>query len=192
MDNSSDATPRKPLMWLGIIGCAGYATHAGYHILNGTPQDTIWVCHLSALLVGVALMIGSARMNAAGLLCLTVGFPMWVLYLFSGEPFIWTSPLTHVLGLVLAVLGARALGGVPPYTWAAAVMFVGVLMVVARVFTPAEANVNLAFGPMEGLSLWTVGGAAHWALQLMSWAVGLFVLELAWRRILRPAADQEG
>lgn len=166
-----------------MLGCAGYATHAGYHILNGTPQDTIWVCHLSALLVGVALIVGSARMNAAGLLCLTVGFPMWVLYLFSGEPFIWTSPLTHVLGLVLAIIGARALGGIPRYTGLAALIFVAVLMIAARLFTPEDANVNLAFGPMEGLSLWKVGGIGHWALQLSSWAIALFLLELTWRKV---------
>jgi len=187
MSNSSNASPPRSIFGLGVIGCVGYATHAGYHILNGTPQDTIWICHISALLVGVALMIGSARLNAAGLLCLTVGFPMWVLYLFSGEPFIWTSPLTHVLGLVVAIIGARKLGGVPPYTWTIALGFVALLMVAARLFTASEANVNLAFGPMSGLSLWAFDGIAHWTLQLASWAIALFVLDWIWRRMLGPS-----
>ncbi len=187
MDDSPNAVVTTvSLRWLGVIACAGYATHAGYHVLNGTPQDTIWICHLSALLTGGALIAGSPRFNAAGLLCLTVGFPMWVLYLFSGEPFIWTSPLTHVLGLVVAIVGARKLGGVPHFTWITAFVFVGFAMVAARLVTPIDANVNLAFGPMEGLSLWRVGGVAHWGLQLTSWAVALFVLEWIWRRILGP------
>lgn len=184
MNGAPDTAARISLKWLGVIGCAGYATHAGYHILNGTPQDTIWICHIAALLAGLALLFRSPKLNAAGLLCLTIGLPMWVLYLFSGEPFIWTSPLTHVLGLVIATTGAKAFGGIPRHSWMWATLFVAVMMVAARLFTPAEANVNLAFGPMAGLSLWQVSGAAHWALQLASWAVALAVLEQVWRKIL--------
>ncbi len=190
MNDVPESAARISLKWLGVIGCAGYTIHAGYHILNGTPQDTIWICHISALLAGVAVLIRSPKLNAAGLLCLTIGLPMWVLYLFSGEPFIWTSPLTHVLGLIVAIIGAKALGGIPRQSWVWATLFVAVMMVAARLCTPAEANVNLAFGPMAGLSLWRVTGAAHWALQLASWAGGLAVLELVWRKVLgtTPAA----
>ena len=79
------------------------------------------------------------------------------------------------------------LGGIPRHSWIWATLFVAITMIAARLFTPAEANVNLAFGPMAGLSLWRVQGVAHWALQLSSWAVALVVLEQVWRRILGTA-----
>lgn len=172
----------KTFVWLGAIGCAGYAVHAGFHYLHGTPEHAVWICHLAALLVGVALVLHEPRMNAAGLLCMTIGLPMWLLSLLGGESFIWTSPLTHVLGFVLAVIGARAMR-VPRFAWVEALAFVGALMVSARLFTPSESNVNLAFGPMEGLSLWSTGGAGHWALLLFSWAAALIVLDWVWRQI---------
>ncbi len=172
---------------MGGAAIAGYASHATYHFLQGTPQDALWSCHLAAVLVGVGLIGGSATLNAAGLLCQLIGLPMWLLYLFSGEPFIPTSVLTHVLGPILGIIGARALG-FPRSAWLVALGFVAALMIVTRLVTPAEANVNLAFGPMAGLSLWSVGGAAHWALLLIQWSAGLIVLQLILRRIF-PEVD---
>jgi len=174
-----------PLSKLGVAGCIGYAIHAGYHYAHGTPEHAVWVCHVAALLVGAALILHEPRMNAAGLLCLSIGLPMWLLSLASGEPFIWTSPLTHVLGLVLGIIGARAMG-FPRFAWLEALAFVFALIVSARLFTPAESNVNLAFGPEEGLSLWSVSGPLHWLLLLLNWAVALFVLDWLWRKALPP------
>lgn len=185
MSTTSEVARPTYLSVLGVIGCAGYAVHAGYHYLHGTPEHAVWICHLAALLVGAALILNDARMNAAGLLCLSIGLPMWILSLAAGEPFIWTSPFTHVLGLVLGIIGARAMR-VPRFAWLEALAFVFALMVSARLFTPAESNVNLAFGPEEGLSLWTVTGPIHWLLVLLNWAVALFVLNWIWRRIFPP------
>ncbi len=109
---------------------------------------------------------------------------MWVLYLLSGEPFIPTSPLTHVLGLAVGLAGARILG-FPRHSWVVALAFVAVLMIGCRLFTPRDANVNLAYGPIEGLSLWSVGGAVHWVLLLLQWAIGLAVLEAIYRRFFK-------
>ena len=108
----------------------------------------------------------------------------------SSEPFIPTSTLTHVLGLGLGIVGARRMG-FPRQAWWAALAFVAGLMIFSRLFTPAEANVNLAFGPMEGLSLWKVKGAAHWALLLIQWAAGLAACQFGWRWVLSKAARGE-
>lgn len=171
---------------LGVLGCAGFAAHATWHILAGTPQDIIWVCNLSSLVVGVGLILGSPLINAVGLLGLTIGLPTWILSLVSGEPLIPTSLLTHVLGLVLGIVGARRMG-FSRQAWWTALLFVEAVMIVSRLFTPEEANVNLAFGPIEGLSLWTVTGAAHWTLLLVQWTVGLAVVQFALRRVLIKA-----
>lgn len=182
------AGPRRPrramALVLGLLGVAGYATHAGYHILTGHPEDVLWICHVSALLIGLGLIAGSPLLNAAGLLCATLGLPSWLLYLLSGEPLIPTSLLTHVLGPALGLWGIRHFG-FPRSAWWVAWILVGALTLLSRVVTPAAANVNLAFGPIKGLSLWSVGGPAHAALWMGQWALGLTVTDFAYRWILR-------
>ncbi len=182
-----DRSRRTKLRILGGLCCAGFAAHATWHILAGTPQDIIWVCNLSALLVGFGLILGSPLMNSVGLLGLTIGLPTWILSLVSGEPLIPTSLLTHVLGLALGIVGARRMG-IPPQAWWMALLFVAAVMIASRLFTSEEANVNLAFGPIEGLSLWKFTGAGHWTLLFVQWAVGLAVVQFVLRRILNKAA----
>ena len=170
----------------GVLACAGYAAHAAYHISKGHPEEALWTCHVSALLVGAGLILGSARLNAVGLLGLTIGLPMWILYLAGGGPFIPTSPLTHVLGLALGIYGARRMG-VPAMSWAAAVGFGLLMLVLSRALGPAEANVNLAFGPIAGLSLWALGPQIHWVLLLAQWAAGLWAAQAFWRKTFRQS-----
>jgi hypothetical protein len=185
VSSPEDSPLTNQLPWLGALACLGYAIHAGYLIHSGNAHDAVWVCHISALVVGVGLIFRSALLNAAGLMCLSVGLPMWLLYLASGEPLMPTSPLTHILGLAIATAGMRQLG-LPKRAWLVALSLVAALMVVSRLVTPAEANVNLAFGPMSGLSLWTAGGVAHWVFLLTQWALGLAVVQFAWSLLSAP------
>jgi hypothetical protein len=171
-------------MMLGVIGTSGYLTHAGYHVLSGHPEDALWVCHVAALLVAFGLIAGSSVLNTVGLLCATLGLPSWLLYLLSGEPLIPTSLLTHVLGPALGLVGVRRLG-LARSGWWVALGFVGALTLVSRLITPEASNVNLAFGPIEGLSLWNVGGPAHLALWLGQWTIGLAAVQLVYGRIFR-------
>ena len=183
MPTTSVPPPRSSLFWLGLLACAGYATHAGYLVFGGYPYEIIWSCHLAALLVGIGLLAGSKMMNAVGLLCLAVGLPGWIVNVLTGGSFLPTSILTHVLGLVIAIIGARSLG-VPRHAWLLAWVFVFALMILTRLITPHDVNVNLAFIPVEGLFPWTFGGFAHWALLLPLWALFLYIVQVLFQRLL--------
>ena len=129
---------------LGLVGVIFFTMHAGYHIVRGRPENALWMCHLAALGVGLALIGGWAPLNAIGVLWLAVGVPLWVIDLARGGEFFPTSILTHLGGLVLGLIGLSRLG-VPPGVWAAALSALFVLVLVCRVATPAQADVNLAF-----------------------------------------------
>jgi hypothetical protein len=47
---------------LAALGC--YAIHAGFHVINGRPEEVLWMCHLGAALVGVGLLSSSRRTSA--------------------------------------------------------------------------------------------------------------------------------
>ncbi len=173
---------KQQLIPLGIVACAGYAVHAGYYYRTGELELMLWVCHVSALLVGIGLITRSPLINAVGFFGAAIGFPTWLLYLFGGGEFFPTSLGTHVVGFAVGLLGVRALG-VPKSTWWAAVLYIAAMMIVSRILTSREANVNLAFGPDTDLSLWSVTGPLHWALLLGQWALAFAALQFVLIRV---------
>jgi predicted membrane channel-forming protein YqfA (hemolysin III family) len=106
---------------LAALGC--YAIHAGFHILNGRPEEVLWMCHLGAALVGAGLLSSSATTNGIGTLFLCVGMPLWVMYLAGGGEFYPTSCFPHLGGLAIGLYvsagwGYRpAHGGRPCWHW---------------------------------------------------------------------------
>ncbi|MBI3735678.1 hypothetical protein HY256_04095, partial [Candidatus Sumerlaeota bacterium] len=118
----------------------------------------------------------------AGLLCLLIGTPIWILDLLGGSPFIPTSPLTHVLGPILGFYGVRKMG-IPRWSWLASLGFVAAMIVVARLVTPADANVNLAFGPAPSWHWAPKAWPLHVGWMLGFWGGLLFVLELIVRKL---------
>jgi len=75
---------------LTALGC--YAIHAGFHILNGRPEEILWMCHLGAALVGVGLLSSSAITNGIGALFLCIGLHQTPTGRMNG----WTLAATSV------------------------------------------------------------------------------------------------
>lgn len=165
---------------LGLVVLGGYGAHAAWHVRHNTPWDAIWICHIAALMIGLGMVLGLARLNGAGFLCAALGLPSWLLYLIDGGDFIPTSVLTHALAPALALAGIHSFG-LPRGSAALAFFLLIPLTAASWRFTPPDANVNLAFGPVAGLSLWTAGPPVHYAFLFGQWAVGLVLTQLAWR-----------
>ena len=90
---------------------------------------------------------------AVGVLWLLVGLPLWLLELAGGGEFIPTSLLTHVLGLVVGLVGVWRLG-MPEGAWWKATLALLVLNQLCRWVTPVKANVNVAFAIHPGWDRW--------------------------------------
>jgi hypothetical protein len=129
---------------LAVVAVLFYILHAFVHLRRGEPYDLLWGCHLAALLVSAGLLLGSATLNAVGLLWSCFGLPIWLIYTFTGGEFMPTAALTHVGALVIGLLGVRLLGFPRGTAWKALAGYIG-LWAVTRVLTPESANVNLAF-----------------------------------------------
>src|SRR4030095_5259080 len=81
---------------LAALGC--YTIHAGFHIINGRPEEVLWMCQLGAALVGIGLLCSSSVTNGIGTLFLCVGTPLWLMYLAGGGEFYPTSCFPHLGG----------------------------------------------------------------------------------------------
>lgn len=134
---------------LGILVVVFYLSHAVVNILDGTPANLLWACHIGALMVGIGLLLRNSWINAIGVLWLCLGNGMWILYLIGGGDFFFTSALTHVGGLVIGLVGIDYMG-IPRFSWLWALILLFGLQHLCRMVTPEHENVNLAFRIHEG------------------------------------------
>lgn len=152
------------------------------------PADVgqlLWFCNAANLVLAVAIF---ARSGNAVFVCsalLLVGLPIWVFDVIVTGDFHVFSVFTHVASPLLGVLVARQMGASRHVIWQALIFYL-LLQLLARLFTPAAFNINVAFdvyAPVKqlfpnfwiyslanllGLSVWTavahrllLGKAAH-------------------------------
>jgi hypothetical protein len=147
--------------------------------------------HLGAALVGVGLLAASPTTNGIGALFLSMGTPLWVIYLAAGGEFYPTSVFPHVGGLAIGLYGVRRVR-LPSGTWWKAVASLAMLILVCRLITPASANVNVAFAIYPG---WEKLFPSHsiYLVVMMVESAGFFLLsEFALRRWFVRSRVPEG
>lgn len=171
---------------LGAAALAAYLIHGSTHIRLGAPEGMLWMCNTAVLLVGAGLVIERARPVAVGLSWLVVGNVLWILDLIAGGDLLPTSLLTHIGGLVIAIVGLRRLG-FPPRTWAYAALAVALLQEITRLTTPARSNVNVAFAMYRGSEDIFSNFYSYRAALLAAGAVAFALVELALRRCFPPS-----
>jgi hypothetical protein len=172
---------------MGAVALGCYAIHGSVLVMRGEAEDLLWVCHLGAVLVGAGLLLRFSLINAIGTLFLALGTPLWLMDLAAGGVFLPTSLLTHVAALLIGLWGIRRLGMPRGAWWKAAVGLVG-LIALARLLTPAHANVNLAFRIHRGWEEYFPSHEIYLAIIVSEAALYFLALELALRRWLAPAA----
>ena len=167
----------------GSLGIIFYAIHSAYTISVGETPAVLWVCHVSALVVAAGWFLERPRLFAVPLLWLVWGNMLWALYLAGGGDFYPTSIFTHIGAMVLALLGLRAYG-MPRLCWPWATAGMGALVLITRLATPPQLNVNLAHRVHEG---WETMFPSHFAYVLLLLCVSGLVFiatEAAVRRMI--------
>jgi hypothetical protein len=134
---------------LGTISLVLYLGHAATHIGNGEAGNLLWVCNVGALGIGVGYLLGSPLIVGVGTLWLLIGTPIWIYDCVARGAILWTSPLVHVGCLALGGYGTIRVG-IPRGTGWKASLGLLCLAGAARVLTPPDLNVNLAFGVWTG------------------------------------------
>ncbi|OGQ25254.1 MAG: hypothetical protein A2138_05165 [Deltaproteobacteria bacterium RBG_16_71_12] len=147
------------------------------------PEQMLWMCHMSTLLLALGLLASSASAVRVGALWSLGGFPLWILDVALRGETTRVSVLSHIL---VPLLGLAALTQV---RWRGrvvlgAVAFHALCWVLSRWLGTPQANVNLAhsvydiFGTEIVRSYWVYLGitsAAMWG------ALGVIAMVLARR-----------
>jgi hypothetical protein len=172
------------LKWLyGILAILFYVVHGSYWIYKGVPDNLLWACHVGTVLVGLGWLLNKSMLNAIGVLWLSLGNIMWILYLCSTHDFEPSSVLTHVGGIVIGIIGVFRIG-IPKFSYLVATLALGLMQVITRFSTTASENVNLAFRVQDGWE--NMFGSYFWyEIMLLGCSVLCFFLAETLLRWLR-------
>ena len=147
---------------LGILPLAFFTIRAIEYVwFAGTPEQILWCCHVSNLLLGLGMLLNNPRSVRIASLWLLVGLPPWAIDMFITGLVTPVSILSHLGGSLVALYAlqqARPTGR----DWPAALLFFVALQQLTRLLTvPGPlTNVNVAhfaYGPLrEALPDYTV------------------------------------
>jgi len=168
---------------LGAITLVFWALHAGNHVFfRHTPYDLFWVCNVAPVLLAIGCFTKNARLCAIATAWLSYGMPIWLLDLATGANMIGTSVFTHFGCLATVFLAIRRLGW-PRRTWILAALASFVPLALARLLTPPEPNVMLAFRLHDGWEKYFSSHAVFLAVMIGGSAVVFLVVETIARRL---------
>lgn len=167
---------------LGLAAVAAFGAHAAFTLVRGVPWEVLWSCHLATLAVGIGLAFGLPLVNAIGLLWLSIGIPLWILYMVGGGVCHPTSVVSHFGGAVLGSAGVKRLG-MPRNAWWKAVAALAALQLASRFFTPPEENINLSHAVWRGWEDVFPSYPVYWVLLTLVSCAAFFAAEWAARRV---------
>ena len=149
----------------------------------GMLPELCWLCHVTALLLALAVLFGWSALSAlACLLQLALSIPAYLIYLTDGGYSHWTSIGVHVLAPLLgACVWSRRPWPATTAWWGLGACFV--LFLLSWLFTPASLNVNLAFHPAI-----LVSALGQWGNRGLNWLL-LLTLLWAWQWIWNGLAE---
>ncbi len=171
------------MRWLGLLPAAFLAVAAVVYVRAGTPGTLLWVCNVSNGLLAISMLAAWPRGIWIASLWLLAGVPLWLMDGFLGEGFQTHSFLTH---FAAAAVGLVALRRLPRQrgVWWQAVAYAVSLQLPARLLTPPEENVNVAFTAYHSLSH-VVPFAASFVLNILVFLVAMRGLEAILVRVYR-------
>lgn len=133
-----------------MFSVAAIVVHDAAHVAAGRYWDVFWVCNVSALFVGPAIVLRSPLLAAVGLTWLVPGTVVWLLdVVIAGSNILPTSYAVHLGGTAAAVYATRRFG-FAERGWLLALGVLAGATLFSRLFLPVQANVNAAHAVPHG------------------------------------------
>jgi len=139
----------KLLSFIGASSLLFFSARLAELAKKGEIAHILWICHASNLLIAAGIFLCQVEFLRISVLWLIIGIPLWPIDILRTGIVEMTSIGTHYLGLFvgLVVLRQQKMG---KYSWLFGLIWFLFLQQTARLFTPAELNVNLAHAAYPG------------------------------------------
>ncbi len=126
-----------------------------YVVIAHTPEQILWCCHVSNLLLAVGLASASPRIIRIAVIWLLLGIPPWVLDMVMTGLITPISIFTHLGSAALSLVAIRVVG-MKSGAWLQSLLYFIILQQLTRLATvPGPyTNVNVAhfaYGPLKDI-----------------------------------------
>jgi hypothetical protein len=128
----------------GIVPLTLFGLKAWQYSSPGDIYQLLWFCNVSNLLLAVAIFFRARNLIFICATLLTIGLPIWVFDFMVNGDFHVFSVFTHVVSPALGFLVALRLGWSSHVIWQTVAYYLA-LQLLARLFSPAALNINVAF-----------------------------------------------
>ncbi|MBO0726565.1 MAG: hypothetical protein J2P52_13260 [Blastocatellia bacterium] len=132
-----------------------------YIVVAKTPEQMLWSCHISNLMLAAGLFMGSPFLIRISVLWLILGVPPWILDMVLSKQITLVRVFSHLGGFIVAILAIRGVGA-KRGNWIPSLVYFVILQQITRLLTDPTpyTNVNVAhfaYGPMKDwfASYWT-------------------------------------
>lgn len=163
------------------------------HYRQGRLEESLWVCHVANLLLGVGLLLKRPLVVQMASLLVVGGLPFWVYDVFYTGGTTAASVISHLLGTGIALLSMKRLGA-DEKSYRGALLTYLLMQGLSRVFLRPTLNVNLAHQVYPGFDQFVSSYPVYWFLATLLAAGYLWGLGRFFRRLfpgrLTPATKE--
>jgi hypothetical protein len=170
---------------LGILPlCFFIARGIQYMVVADTPEQMLWSCHISNLMLAAGLFLGNPFLIRVSVFWQILGLPPWLVDMLWSGIITLVAIFSHLGGVIVAIVAIRRVGG-KRWTWIPSLIYFVILQQVTRLLTDPGpyTNVNLAhfaWGPMQNwfASYWTYLAANTLAVTVLLIIIEFVLLRL--------------
>ena len=180
--NEAVLTPTWQTSRFRLLGflplCFFIARAIEYAAIAKTPEQMLWSCHVSNLMLAVGLFLGNPLLIRIAVFWQILGLPPWIMDAVVSGMIKWVSIFSHLGGSVVAIIAIRQVGA-KRWSWIPALIYFVVLQQITRLVTDPGpyTNVNVAhfgYGPMKD---WFTVYWKYWAVNTSIVALTLIMIE---------------
>jgi hypothetical protein len=173
--------------------CFFIARGIQYMVIAKTPEQMLWSCHISNLMLAAGLFMGNPFLIRVAVFWQILGLPPWayantVVGLWF-KPETLVSIFSHLGGAIVAIIAILKVGA-KRLSWIPSLLYFVILQQITRLLTDPGpyTNVNVAhfgYGPMKDwfASYWT-----YWAVNTLAVTILLIIIEFVLLRLFPTRA----
>lgn len=157
-----------------------------------TPEQILWSCHISNLMLAIGFFIYSPWLIRLAAFWQILGLPPWFIDMVVSKLITPVSVFTHLGGVTVAIIAiwwVRAKQG----SWLPSLIYFVILQQITRLLTvPGPyTNVNVAHFAYGGMKTWFGSYWTYWLANTALLAVILWVLDWILAKLFPPRTGQE-